>query len=326
MAGGNVERRERLTKLEALIGNVPEGDEIETLMTRLANLEAELARLSQENEDLKCETVVLRRAVGEDVPQRGADRLHVKIPEPKAFGGARSARELENFLWDMEQYFHVIRVKDEKEKVTLTSMYLSEDAKLWWRTRVAEDESLGRPKIESWERLRKELKDQFLPNNTSWITRDKLKRLKHTGSVRAYVKEFISLMLSISNMSEEDKLHNFMSGLQQWAQLELRRQNIQNLASAVTAADALDDFHLGEDSSTSKSNDGKKDKAREGKESENSNANEDKGKGKQEAGTSKSKEKGRFSGCFLCDGTHRARDCPKKAVLNAMTAADMRAA
>ncbi|OIT32013.1 hypothetical protein A4A49_66102, partial [Nicotiana attenuata] len=75
------------------------------------------------------------------------------------------------------------------------------------------------------------------------------------------------------------------------------------------------------------SNDGKKDKAKEWKKCENNNANEDKGKGKHEAGTSKSKEKdSKFSGCFLCDGPHRARDCPKKAVLNAMTTADKRVA
>ncbi|OIT29917.1 hypothetical protein A4A49_64837 [Nicotiana attenuata] len=75
------------------------------------------------------------------------------------------------------------------------------------------------------------------------------------------------------------------------------------------------------------SNDGKKYKAKEWKKCENNNANEDKGKGKHEAGTSKFKEKGsKFSGCFLCDGPHRARDNPKKAVLSAMTAADKRAA
>ncbi|XP_070035302.1 uncharacterized protein [Nicotiana tomentosiformis] len=283
MTGGNNELRERLAKLEAWIGNVPEGDEFQTIVTRLAYFEAELVRLSQENADLKRETVVLRRALCEDAPQRGVDRLKVKIPEPKAFGGARSARELENFLWDMEQYFHDIRVQDEKEKVTLTSMYLSKDAKLWWRTRVAEDKSLGRIKIESWERLKKELKDQFLPSNTSWIAWDKLKKFRQTSSVRAYVKEFTTLMPSISNLSEEDKLHNLMSGLQQWAQLELRRQNIQNLASVVEATNALGDFHLGEKTFTSKSNEGKKDKANEWKKCENNNANEDKGNGKQEA-------------------------------------------
>ncbi|OIT32600.1 hypothetical protein A4A49_66026, partial [Nicotiana attenuata] len=75
------------------------------------------------------------------------------------------------------------------------------------------------------------------------------------------------------------------------------------------------------------SNDAKKDKAEEWKKCENNNANEDKGKGKHEAGTSKCKEKGsKFSGYFLYDGPHRARDCSKKAVLNAMTAADKRAA
>ncbi|OIT28862.1 hypothetical protein A4A49_59593 [Nicotiana attenuata] len=75
------------------------------------------------------------------------------------------------------------------------------------------------------------------------------------------------------------------------------------------------------------SNDGKKDKDKEWKKCESGNAHEDKGKGNHEAGTSKSKEKGsKFSGCFLCDGPHRARDYPNKAVLNAMTAAEKRAA
>ena len=32
----------------------------------------------------------------------------VKIAEPKFFGGARSANELENFLWDMEQYSRLL--------------------------------------------------------------------------------------------------------------------------------------------------------------------------------------------------------------------------
>ena len=64
------------------------------------------------------------------------------------------------------------------------------------------------------ETLKKELKDQFLPTNMAWVAREALKKLRHTGSVRQYVKEFSSLMLDIKNMSEEDKLFNFMSGLQ----------------------------------------------------------------------------------------------------------------
>lgn len=52
--------------------------------------------------------------------------------------------------------------------------------------------------------------------------KDALRKLKHSGSVREYMKEFSSLMLDIREMSEEDKLFNFMAGLQAWAQVELK--------------------------------------------------------------------------------------------------------
>ena len=63
----------------------------------------------------------------------------------------------------MEQYFKATRVSDQ-EKVTITSMYLSGDAKLWWRIHVEDDAGASR-KIDSWDALKKELKDQFLPNS-----------------------------------------------------------------------------------------------------------------------------------------------------------------
>ena len=88
---------------------------------------------------------------------------------------------------------------------------------------MEDDADVGKGKIDSWEALKKELKDQFLPTNTAWVVRDSLKKLKQTGIVREYVKTFSSLILDIKNMSEEDKLFNFMSGLQPWAQLELKR-------------------------------------------------------------------------------------------------------
>ncbi|KAL0353967.1 UNVERIFIED_CONTAM: hypothetical protein Sangu_0978000 [Sesamum angustifolium] len=69
----------------------------------------------------------------------------------------------------------------------------------------------------------KELNDQFLPCNTSWVARESLRNLRHTGTVREVVKEFNSLMLDVRDMSEEDKLFNFIIGLKPRAQTELRR-------------------------------------------------------------------------------------------------------
>ncbi|GFY81562.1 hypothetical protein Acr_01g0013710 [Actinidia rufa] len=104
--------------------------------------------------------------------------------------------------------------------------------------------------VETWGILKKELKDQFLPCNSSWVARELLRGLRHTGSVRDYVKEFSSLLLDIMDMSEEDKIFNFMAGLQNWAQLELRRLGVKNMSSAIAVADGLLDYNLGNPSTS----------------------------------------------------------------------------
>ena len=68
--------------------------------------------------------------------------------------------------------------------------------------------------VQTWDVLKKELKDQFLPYNSSWVARELLRRLMQTGTTREYVKQFSSLMLDIRNMFDKDKLFNFMIGLQ----------------------------------------------------------------------------------------------------------------
>lgn len=54
----------------------------------------------------------------------------VRVLELKPFEGAQSSKEFENFLWNMEVYFKVSHIPN-AEKVSITSMYLAGDAKLW---------------------------------------------------------------------------------------------------------------------------------------------------------------------------------------------------
>ncbi|RVW85020.1 hypothetical protein CK203_037592 [Vitis vinifera] len=67
--------------------------------------------------------------------------------------------------------------------------------------------------IETWEDFKREIKRQFYPEDVAYLTRKNVRRLKHTGSIHDYVKEFSSLMLEIPNMTEEDFLFNFMDNL-----------------------------------------------------------------------------------------------------------------
>ncbi|KAH0977234.1 hypothetical protein GBA52_026953 [Prunus armeniaca] len=69
-------------------------------------------------------------------------------------------------------------------------MYLAWDSKLWWKIRVQEVISGGRPMIDKLVVLNKELRAQFLPCNVAWLAREALKNLKQVGSVRDYVKAF----------------------------------------------------------------------------------------------------------------------------------------
>jgi hypothetical protein len=71
---------------------------------------------------------VLKRAIS-GIPM-GGEAPKLKVPKPKPFTGARSAKELKNFPWDMEQYFQAACIPKE-ECVTITTMYLIGDAKMW---------------------------------------------------------------------------------------------------------------------------------------------------------------------------------------------------
>jgi hypothetical protein len=220
MPSGMEAIRERLTHVETVLGPSAE-NENQSMNDRLA-YDVEMAEraagqyvdlaaeVSSKIRILEGEIAVLKKAVVSAPTGGGSSKP--RVPEPKPFCGARSSKELENFLWDMEQYFGVARIEAD-EQVNITAMYLSGDAKLWWRTRIKDDLNAGRPKIDTWDRLKQELKEQFLPNNTSWLAREDLKKLKQDKSVRDYIKDFSSLILDIKNMSEEDKLFNFMSGL-----------------------------------------------------------------------------------------------------------------
>ena len=57
---------------------------------------------------------------------------------------------IEDF-WHMEQYFKAVRAPFD-DQVRMTTMSLSGDAKLWWRTRY-EDVLEGRCEIKAWEEL-----------------------------------------------------------------------------------------------------------------------------------------------------------------------------
>ncbi|KAK4348655.1 hypothetical protein RND71_031410 [Anisodus tanguticus] len=143
--------------------------------------------------------------------------------------------------------------------------------------------------------------------------------------MRAYVKEFSSLMMNISIMAEEDKLHYFIRGLKSWAQRELRRQNVQNLSFTIVATDGLADYDEGDDP-TENSYFNFKDKGKEWKKNGKGHTVVGEGdteKGRQVETSYGIKKGGKVKDYFTYGGLHLKRDCPLQTRVNALLVAEL---
>lgn len=76
----------------------------------------------------------------------------------------------------------------------------------------------------------------------AYKARNKIRELKHTGSISKYVDDFSKLMLQIDNMNTDDLLFNFMEGLQSWAQHELQQRQVNDISTTLIEADMLVEF------------------------------------------------------------------------------------
>lgn len=250
-------KSEEWAQLEQIvIGQAKQIDQLENELHMMVSerdvLREQLNFAQNQAEEALEKCAILMRAVGRESAGSGAAKM--KAPKPKDYSGTRDSKEVDNFVFDMEQYFRICQL-DDNMKVDTATMHLTDDAKLWWRTKHGDIEA-GRIKIDTWEEFKKELKDQFYPENTDFVARRRLMDIKQTGSIRDYVREFSACMLDIKDMTEKDRMYKFIFGLKDWAQRELLRQKLDTLSSAVSAAERLMDFSIGREKTTDRNKDG----------------------------------------------------------------------
>ncbi|KAG9450106.1 hypothetical protein H6P81_010071 [Aristolochia fimbriata] len=251
-------------------------------------------------------TTAVEESTPATVQPSSSDKL--KVPKPKVYDGTRDPKVIDNFLWQVEQYLSVSGVHGDEHMIMGASMFLVDDAILWWRRRTGDGEASTTP-ILSWVDFKAELKRQFFPENAEFEAGKELRALKQSGKIKEYVSRFTSLMLCISNMTDEDRLFAFLDGLKPWAEQELRRRDVKSLAEALSTAEKLTEFEKKTEVSTSSS---KGSNASKGKKPWEKKSNKlERTDDKKKKGDGKPK-------CFLCDGDHFLKDCPRKKLLNSM--------
>nr|GEW99580.1 putative retrotransposon Gag domain, aspartic peptidase domain protein [Tanacetum cinerariifolium] len=107
--------------------------------------------------------------------------LMINVSKPSSFVGKREARAVDDFLWEMKQYL--------------------------------EDIERGTATIDTWAEFVADFKKQFYPKNAKNEAKSQLCKLKQSGTIREYIKEFITLVLEIPELSDKDSLLYFLDGL-----------------------------------------------------------------------------------------------------------------
>ena len=136
-----------------------------------------------------------------------------------------------------------------------------------------------------------------------------MRKLAQHREVKENVREFSELMLQISYLGENEAFFSFMDGLKPWAKQELQRRGVKDFTKAMIVAESLIELKKSNSTKTKGKGGGNKDgqkKIGNGKPSAKGKSTKD-----------REKKKERFV-CFLCEGSHKARDCPKRNKLSAI--------
>ncbi|RVW63411.1 hypothetical protein CK203_055931 [Vitis vinifera] len=258
------------------------------VMTMFASVESRMEALTvhmeTRDQEIRQELAIYKTAVSAQV-MATHEAPRVEVPKPHTFSGKRDAKELDNFLWHMERYFEAIALTNEATKVRTATLYLTDNATLWWSRRFADIEK-GTCTIDTWDAFRREIKRQLYPEDVAYLARKSLKSLKHTGSIR-----------------------------------EVEKTWVQDLATAMAVAKSLVDYRRGDSSKPKPPSKGNQAKGGGDKGSQGHTFKEGSSKGpsgKDGKGKDKQKEFTPKTNCFLCDGPHWARDYPKRKALNVM--------
>ncbi|KAI5328460.1 hypothetical protein L3X38_027857 [Prunus dulcis] len=298
MDRGGKSKRERSRDV-GVLNSALDGIKLD-VQAKLDHFLAELTSLRFEMKDVKGDSALCKEAVLNKTRTPKEPKVLDSF-KPKSYNGKREAKELDTFLWNIERYFKYLKLEDDEPKINTATLFLTDNALMWWRRRSMEIEQ----------------------ENAKYEAKEKLRWLKQTGSVKDYVAKFTNLLFEVPSMTDEDKLMYFMSGLQNWAKLELQRRHVQTLSEAIAAAESLVEFKRSDQGDSKfkgkkggSGSGGGDNKPKEGSKSGDKSDGHKSFWKKNDKGD-KGKDKSKLA-CYLCDGAHMMRDCPKKKALNAM--------
>ncbi|CAL8990741.1 unnamed protein product [Prunus brigantina] len=122
------------------------------VQTKLDHFMVELTALRDEVKDVRGDWALCKEAVLNKT-QTPKEPKVLDYFKPKSYNGKREAKELDTFLWNIERYFKYLKLEDDEPKINTATLFLTDNALMWWRRRSMEIEQEN-AKYEAKEKLR----------------------------------------------------------------------------------------------------------------------------------------------------------------------------
>lgn len=160
----------------------------------------------------------------------------MKPPKPNTYSAAPRAK-VTDFTDQLEQYYALVQVHGDADRINYAAALLRGPAATWWRTlRLITPENVP----VTWDAWKAALEKQFVSLNPTKVARDRLVTCRQTTSVRDYTHRFNLLVLEIPGMTEEERVDKCLRGLKPYVRREVEFRDPSDLAQASAMAERLD--------------------------------------------------------------------------------------
>ena len=132
---------------------------------------------------------------------------------PSTFSELGKARKVKEFLLDMNNYYDVQKL-EEGDKVSIAVTFLKDNAFHWWAGKKEQKPEMVASL--TWVGFKELLIERFTLEYQELCEGMNLVQMRHTSSLKAYVRNFNAQMNATPKMDEFAKKCIFLGGLQKW--------------------------------------------------------------------------------------------------------------
>lgn len=167
--------------------------------------------------------------------------INLKPNKPDTYDGKRDFLTVNAWLYQVEQYLSLIQLGSpdalisDHNQISFASSYLKGNAAVWWFNLINSNSSPT-----TWALFRESIVNEFVPADHARRARDKLRKIKQTGSVEKYLAEYRNIVLTINDMNDGEKMDRFVEGLKYSVKVEVLKSGCNSFEDCARIALNID--------------------------------------------------------------------------------------